>query len=125
MSFDKDDISCFIYCKNCVSAQNPKGELLVFTKTAGLKLTDKNIENNENLKFFPIDKSKMDYNMANRTPKDSIDKQTGTDEPTNIEPAIQFEIKPLFGNDELPIANAYIQYLLKWKSLNITTCVDF
>ena len=76
-------------------------------------MTDKNIENNENLSFFPIDKSKMDYNMANRTPKDSTDKQTGTDEPTNIEPAIQFEIKPLFGNDELPIANAYIQYLLK------------
>ena len=109
MSSNKDDISCFIYCKNCVSAQNPKGELLVFTKTAGLKLTDKNIENNENLKFFPIDKSKMDY----RTPKDSTDKQNGTNEPTETEPAIQFEVKPLFGNEELPIANAYIQYVLK------------
>ena len=113
MSSDKDDISCFIYCKNCVSAQNPKDELLVFTKTAGLKSTDKNIENNENLNFFPIDKSKKDYNMANRTPKDSTDKQTGTNEQIKTESAIQFEIKPLFGNEELPIANAYIQYLLK------------
>ena len=96
LSFEKDDLSFFIYCKECVSAQNPKGELLVFTKTAGLKLTDKNIGNNENLKFVPIDKSDMDYS------------KDGTSMP-----AIQFEIKSLFGNEELPIANAYIQFLLK------------
>ena len=49
--------------------------------------------------------------MANRPPKDPTDKQDGTNEPTETEPAIQFEIKPLFGNDELPIANAYIHLL--------------
>ena len=88
LSFNKEDIACYIHCEDCVSTSNPKGELLVLTKTAGLKLTDKNIESE--FKFIPIMKQ-------NKAPP--------------IE--IQFEIKPLFGNDELPIANAYIQYLLK------------
>ena len=109
VNFEKDDISCYVHCKGCISAQNPNGELFVFTKAAGLRLTDKNIENN--LKFVPIDKA----NMTSQT--ELLSQKTDTDppslKPSEIEPAIQFEIKPLFGDEELPIENAYIQYILK------------
>ena len=56
----KDDISGFIYCKDCISDQNRNGELFVFTKTSGLRLTEINIENIQNLNFLQLDKPNME-----------------------------------------------------------------
>ena len=79
LRLEKDDISGFIYCKDCISDQNPKGELFVFTKTSGLRLTEINIENVENLKFLPLDKPNMEkagFPENGRTP-DSLSDSGG------------------------------------------------
>ena len=85
-----------LYCKNCETSQNPNGEILVHTANRIETVTTIDLEKNmtlDRLRFFPISRNPADKNSD-----------------LNM---IEFELKPLFPDQQLPISNAYIRYCLK------------
>ena len=85
-----------LYCKNCETAQNPNDEILVHTAVRHQTVTNVDLEKNmtlDRLRFFPISRNPADKNSD-----------------VNM---IEFELKPLFPDQQLPISNAYILYCLK------------
>ena len=85
-----------LYCKNCETSQNPNGEILVHTAARLVTVTTIDLEKNttlDRLKFFPISENQVNKN--------------------SIVNGIEFELKPLFPGQQLPISNAYIRYCLK------------
>ena len=91
----EEEISFVLSSLDCVTEDNPNGEILVHTKSRYEKVTTIDREH--------MPGSLMDFVKIN---KKSVEKNS------DIE-MIELELKPLFPGEKLPISNAYIRYCLK------------
>ena len=94
-SSEEDEISFVLSSLDCVTEDNPNGEILVHTKRKYDKVTTIDREH--------MPGSLMDFVKIN---KKSAEKNSDID-------MIELELKPLFPGEKLPISNAYIRYCLK------------